>query len=55
MATFGIVIGDIVADFEFGFGQTWKASAIEQLGFQRAPTGFRVGVVIAIAPSAHAW
>lgn len=44
----------MVADFELGFGQTGEEAAVEQLGFEAAPEGFGVGVVIAVAALAHA-
>ena len=53
MSAFGVVIGDVVADFELGFGQARKAAAIEQFGFEAAPKGSSVGVVVAVAPPAH--
>jgi hypothetical protein len=29
MASFGIAIGDVVADFKLGFAQGWEAAAVE--------------------------
>jgi hypothetical protein len=54
MAAFGVVIGDVVADFEPGFGQSRKAAAVEQFGFKAAPKRFGVGVVVTVAAPAHA-
>ena len=52
MAPLGVVIGDVVANFELGFGQPGEGAAIEQFGFEAAPKRFGVGV--AVAAPAHA-
>ncbi|MDB5233609.1 MAG: hypothetical protein JWR44_602, partial [Hymenobacter sp.] len=39
MPSFGVVIGDVVADFQPGFGQTGEAAAVEEFGFEAAPKG----------------
>ena len=49
MAPFGVIISDVVADFELGFGQPGKATAVEQFGLEAAPKRFGVGVVVAVA------
>ena len=54
MTSLGVVISDVVADFQLGFGQPGKAAAVEQLGLETAPKGFGVGVVVAVAAPAHA-
>jgi len=54
MTSFGVVVGDVVADFEPGFGQAGEAAAVEQFGFEAAPKRFGVGVVVAVAAPAHA-
>nr|WP_245327885.1 hypothetical protein [Hymenobacter fodinae] len=54
MPPFGVVVGDVVADFEFGFGQVGKPAAVEEFGLEAALTGFGVGIVVAVAPPAHA-
>ncbi len=43
-----------MADFERGFGQYGEVAAIKQFGLKAAPKRFSVGVVVAIAPAAHA-
>ena len=54
MTPFGVVIGDVVADFEPDFGQAGEVAAVEQFGFEAAPKRSGVGVVVAVAASAHA-
>ena len=51
---FGIVMGDVVADLEPGFGQAEKGAAIEQFGLEAAPKRFGVGVILAVAQPAIA-
>nr|GFD59484.1 hypothetical protein [Tanacetum cinerariifolium] len=53
MASFGIVIGDVVADFKLGFGQAGKGAAVEQFGFEAAPKRFGMRIVVAVAAPAH--
>lgn len=55
MTSLGVVISDVVADFELGFGQPGEAAAIEQLGLETAPKRFGVRVVVAVAAPAHAY
>ena len=43
MSAFSVVVGDVVADFEPGFGQAGEAAAVEQLGFEAAPNRIGVG------------
>jgi hypothetical protein len=54
MPPLGVVVGDVVADFELGFGQAEEAAVVEQFGFEAAPKRFGVGVVVAVAAPAHA-
>ena len=54
MSPFGTVIGDVVADFEPGFGQPGEAATVEQFGLKAAPKRFGVRVVVAVAAPAHA-
>jgi len=54
MPPLGVVIGDVVADFELGFGQSRKTAAVEQLGLEAAPKRFGVRVIVAVAAPAHA-
>ena len=54
MPSLGVVIGDVVADFEPGFGQAGETAAVEQFGLATAPERFRLRVVVAVATSAHA-
>ena len=49
MSAFGVVVSDVVADFELGFGQAGEVTAVEQLGFEAAPERFGGGVVVAVA------
>jgi len=35
MSPLGIVVGDVVADFELGFGQVGEAAAVEQSVLRR--------------------
>ena len=37
MTPFRVVISDVVADFQPGFGQTEEAAAVEQFGFEAVP------------------
>ena len=37
MPSAGIVVGDVVADFELCFFQVGEVAAVEQLGFKAAP------------------
>ena len=53
MPPFGVVVGDVVADFELGFGQAGETAAVEQLGFEAAPKRFGVRVIVAVAAPAH--
>ena len=53
-ASFGVVVGDVVADFNLGFGQAGEVTAVEQLGFEAAPKRFGVGIVVAVATPALA-
>ena len=53
MAPFGVAVGDVVADFELGFGQAGEAAAVEQFGFEATPKRFSMGVVVAVTPPAH--
>ena len=41
----GVVISQIVADFQARFAQIDEATAVEQLGFEPTPKGFGVGVI----------
>ena len=43
MTAFSVVVGDVVADFEPGFGQAGRATAVEQPGFEAAPNRIGVG------------
>ena len=43
MSALGIVVGDVVADFEPDFGQAGEVAAVEQLRFRAAPKGLGVG------------
>nr|WP_236943125.1 hypothetical protein [Hymenobacter sp. PAMC 26628] len=43
IATLGIVMGYVVADFALGFFQTEKTTTIEQFGFEAAPKRFCAG------------
>jgi hypothetical protein len=54
MSTFGVVVGDVVADFELGFGQAGEVAAVEQFSFEAAPERFGVGVIVAVAAPAPA-
>jgi hypothetical protein len=54
MPSFRVVVGDVVADFEFGFGQAWEAATVEYLGFEAAPKRFGVRIIVAVAAPAHA-
>ena len=54
VASFGIVVGHMAADFELGLGQSGEAVAVEQFGCEAASKGFGVGVVVAVATPAHA-
>ena len=54
MPPLGVVVGDVVANFEPGFGQTRKVPAIESFVFEAAPKRFGVGVIVAVAALAHA-
>ena len=54
MASFGVVVGNVVADFKLGFGQVGEVTAVEQLGFEAAPKRFGVGVIVAVAQPAIA-
>jgi hypothetical protein len=49
VTSFGVVVGDVVADFQLGFGQAGEAAAVEQFGVEAAPKRFGVGIVIAVA------
>jgi hypothetical protein len=51
MPTFGVVIGEIMADFQSGFGELSQTAAVEQFGFKSAPQGFSVGIIVAVAPT----
>ena len=53
MASLGVVISDVLADFEPGFGQAGEAAAVEQFGLEVAPKRFGVGVVVAVAAPVH--
>jgi len=48
VASFGVVVGDVVADFKPGFGQAGEAAAVEQFGFEATPKRFSMGVVVAV-------
>ena len=54
MPPLGVVLGDVVADFELGFGQAGEAAAVGQFGFEAAPKRFGVGLVVAVAAPAPA-
>ena len=49
MSAFGVIIGEIMADFQARFAQTAEAAAVEYFNFEAAPKGFGVGVVVAVA------
>ena len=53
MPSLGVVIGDVVADFERSLGQSMEDPTVEQLGFEATPKQFSVGVIVAVAASAH--
>jgi hypothetical protein len=48
MPAFGVVIGEIVADFYTRFTQVSEAAAIEQLGFEPTPKRFGVSVIVCL-------
>ena len=50
--TFGIVVSDVMADFEPGFGQAREMAAVEQFRLEAAPKGLGLGVVVAVAAAA---
>lgn len=50
----GVTAGDVVADFEPGFGQARQAFVIELFSFKVIFKRFGVGVVVAITSSAYA-
>ena len=54
MPPLGVVVGDVVADFELGFGQSGETAAVEQFGPEVALKRFSVRVVITVAAPAHA-
>ena len=54
MPPFGVVVGDVVADFQLGFGQAGETAAVEQFGPEPTPKRFGVGVVVTIAAPVHA-
>ena len=54
MAAFRVVIGNMMADSELGCDQTGKAPAIEEFGFEAAPSRFGVGITVAVAAPAPA-
>jgi len=43
----------VIGDSQAGFGQAGKAAAVEQFGFEAAPKGFGVGIVVAVAAPTH--
>jgi hypothetical protein len=49
VAAFGVVVSDVMADFEPGFSMSTKASVVEQFNFQQTPKGFGMRVVVAVA------
>jgi hypothetical protein len=51
LPAFGVVIGEIMAAFQSGFGELGEAAAVEQFGFKSAPKGFSVGIIVAVAPT----
>jgi len=54
MSPFSVVMSEVMADFQPGFNEVAEAAAIEQLGFEAAPKGFGMRIIVAIAASAHA-
>lgn len=53
MPPFGVVIGEMMADFQACFAELAEAGAGEQFGFGPAPKGFSVGIIVAVTPPAH--
>ncbi len=53
MASFDIVIGDMVANFKLDLSQSREAVTIEELGFKAASKQFGMGVVVAVATLAN--
>ena len=49
--TLGVVLGEIMADFQSRFGQTGEAAPVEQVGFEAAPKRLGRRSIVAIAPS----
>jgi hypothetical protein len=43
MTSFGVVTGDVVADFELGFRWTREAATVKQPGFEAASKRFGMG------------
>jgi hypothetical protein len=54
MSALRIVIGEVMADFQARFREVAEAAAVEQLGLKPTPKGLSVGVIVAVAPAAHA-
>ena len=54
MASFGVVMSDVVADIEFGFGQPKEAFSTRQFGLEAALKRLgtrrtRQGIIVALA------
>lgn len=54
MAAFGVVKGDVVANFQLGFGQVRETAAVEQLRLAAALKRLRMRIVVAVAAPAYA-
>jgi hypothetical protein len=54
VTAFGVVIGNVVADFQLGFSQPREAPPVEQFGLEAALKRFGMGIVVAVAAPAPA-
>jgi hypothetical protein len=54
MPSFVVVVGNVVAEFEAGLFEAGEAAAVEQFGFEPAPEGLGLRVVLTVAAPAHA-
>jgi len=53
MLPFGIIIGQVVTNFQARFAQVGETAAVEQFGFEPTPKRFSMGVVVTVTASAH--
>ena len=54
MAAFGVVVGNVVADFKPSFCQIRGLVSVEQFGFEPIPKRFNVSVGVTAAAAAPA-